>query len=60
MRREGQTSPIEVIENEVLLDLKERVEREGLDLHKDFKLPCPNPELARAAQQPRLLREETS
>ena len=60
MRKEGQTSPTEVIENDVLLDLQERIEREGLDLHKDFKLPRPNPKLARATQQPRLLGEETS
>lgn len=60
MLREGAPTPTEAIHNEVLLDLQERVVREGLDITKDFQLPPPNLDLAHAAAQPRVLREEIS
>ena len=60
MLREGANTPTEVMHNEVLLALQERVARDGLDISKDFHLPPPNLDLARSQAQTRVLREEMS
>jgi len=46
------------IENEVLLYLQERVEREGMDINKDFFLPAPKVQMLQEERQTWLLREE--
>jgi hypothetical protein len=51
--------PNELIVNEVLLYLQDRLQQEGLDINCDFGLPQPNPELQPMAAIPRDIREET-
>ena len=44
--------------HEVLLQLQERIEFDGLDMNKNFDLPTPDPSIVHLAQVPSVLREE--
>ena len=44
--------------HEVLLQLQERIEFDGLDMNKNFGLPTPDPSIVHLAQVPSVLREE--
>jgi hypothetical protein len=60
MHRDKVPLPTDVIVNEVLLCLQDRLDREGLDLNKDFGLPTPHPVSTEQRATPRVILEETS
>ena len=60
MRSHGEVVLTDVIEHTILLHLQERVQRDGLDLHKHYGLPLPNPEILNQAEIPAVIREETN
>ena len=59
MRSHGEVLLTDVIEHTVIQHLQERVQRDGLDLHKHYGLPLPNPEIINQAAIPAVIREET-
>ena len=48
------------IVNEVLLELQDHLEGNGLDLQRDFQLPRPDANIVSTAAIPRVIREETN
>eukprot|EP00095_Tigriopus_kingsejongensis_P008014 maker-scaffold1844_size26589-snap-gene-0.4 protein:Tk08014 transcript:maker-scaffold1844_size26589-snap-gene-0.4-mRNA-1 annotation:"hypothetical protein Y032_1114g3627" len=58
MKRDRLSAPSEMIVNQVLFDLQDRVERDGLHLANDFQMPMPNPDIIAQLQTPRIIREE--
>ena len=48
------------IVNEVLLELQDHLESDGLDLQRDFQLPKPDANIVSTAAIPRVIREETN
>ena len=45
---------------EVFLKLQERIEFAGLDMHKNFGLPTPDPSMVQLAQLAHVLRDKTN
>jgi hypothetical protein len=57
--RNGATCDNELIENEVLIYLQEKVQQENLDISVDFNLPRPDLTLQPMSDVPRDIRDET-
>ena len=58
MRSKQETTMSMQAMHEVLLQLQERIEFDGLDMNKNFGLPTPDPSIVHLTQVPSVLREE--